>query len=239
MATAAKKAPQKKQPYFLRPHEVEAVEKDRAGQLAVLESNDPRMDKNAAREALKRIDKRLEQAPPDLTPEQRDKTAKMVETLEQELKDGLLSHEEMRRAPPGAVDQNMKYMRRNKAKIMAWKNGLVALSKGAPQGEVQDLTNIDRLRPRESKLNMDGAIIPDVRSFFPMTEVFSGAHPNGSTWEEIFGSGDPEKDALAAQVRVLQEEMRALREGAAPKAPAQQPMPQQKAPQAQNQAQRR
>lgn len=227
------RTPKKKQPYFLRPHELAVLERDRASQEAILASPDTRLNKGEAAQALRRIHERMEQAPPDLTPEQRDKTAKMVAQLETELKDGLLSHEEMRRCPPGAVDQNMAYMRRNKAKILSWKNGLVALNKGIDPGEAGDLFNIDRLRPRESKLNMDGAIIPDVRSFYPMKEVFSGAHPNGSTWDEIFGSGDPEKDAMAAKLRQMEEQLAKLTAAQAP------PPQAQKAPQPQQHAQRR
>ncbi len=226
------RAPKKKQTYFLRPHELAVLERDRASQQAILDSPDSRLDKAAAGAALRRINDRMEQAPPDLSPEQKDKTAKMVADLEVELRDGLLSHEEMRRCPPGAVDQNMRYLREKKAKILAWKNGLVALHKGIDPGEAGDLFNIDRLRPRESKLNMDGAIIPDVRSFYPMKEVFSGAHPNGSTWDEIFGSGDPEKDAMAARLRQMEEQLAKLTTA--------QPAPQaQKAPQPQQHAQRR
>lgn len=235
MLKARKNSGQKKPTYFLRPHEVVAAERDRASQMAIIESSDTRLNKSEAASAIRRIDERLQQAPPDLTPDQRDKTAKMVENLESELKDGLLSHEEMRRCPPGAVDQNKRWLNRNKAKALAWKNGLAALNKGIDPSEASDLFSLERLRPRTSKLNMDGAIIPDVKSFYPMAEVFSGAHPNGATWDEIFGSGDPEKDAMAKQLREMQEQLAKLT-AATPAAPAPQA---QKAPQPQQHVQRR
>ena len=91
-----------------------------------------------------------------------------MKELEAQIREGMLSHEEMRRNPPGAVDQNVWWERRNKARITTWRNLNAALHPGIPADQAQTLFSPERLRPRTSHLNMDNAQIPAVRAFsFP------------------------------------------------------------------------
>lgn len=202
MATPKNKAA-KASPHFLRPAAVEAIQEDKDYQLKLINSGDTRVTKSDAAKAIKRLDKQLEQAPPDLTPEQRDKAQKRLVELEAQIKDGMLSHEEMRRCPDGAVDQHIKWQKRNKRNVLEWKNILVALHKGIDKDEATDLFNVDRLRPRTSNLSMDGAIVPETTSRHFMNGAYDSGHPASVTWEEIFGTGDAEKDAALAELRDL------------------------------------
>lgn len=197
---SAQRTPQIPAP-FLRPHEVEACEREQRRYDDILAQPDPekKLKKGMALEAKKRISKRLEQAPPDLGAEQRDKAAKEIETLEKEISEGMLSQEEMRRAPPGAVARQISWEKQNLAKIMKWKNALLALNKGIPADEAEDMCNVDRLRPRTSRLNMDGAQVPQVRSFHHMQGAYATGHPASSTYDEIFGQRDPEMDDALAR----------------------------------------
>lgn len=188
---------------FLRPHEVEAAQTERQRHVDICNRPDPdgRLQKANSQKAIQNLNKRLEQAPPDLSPDQRDKVAKRVAECEAKLQEGMLSHEEMRRNPPGATSQNIRWNKINKHNIQDWKNGLLALNKGIPAAEAEDMLNIDRLRPDSSRLNMDGAQIPKTRAFFQMSEAYKSTQPGASTWEDVFGSGDPEKDAMAAKLK--------------------------------------
>lgn len=145
-------------------------------------------DKDQIRRTLGRMnDMERLHAVPDLNPQQRDMASKRVSELESQIKEGMLSSEEMRRAPPGAVDQNVAWERRNKNKIIQWRNLNAALHKGLPADQSQELGSIERLRPRVSHLSMEGAQIPAVRTFSFPSPAYS------ANWDEIFGpKSEPE-----------------------------------------------
>ena len=79
---------------------------------------------------------------------------------------GMASQEEMRKAPPGAVDKHMAWERRNKAKIMEWKHIMCRLTAGSGN---RDAANLEKHRPRDSTLSMDNAQIPGRNFFMPET----------------------------------------------------------------------
>ena len=191
-------------PNFLRPHEVEAAEEDKAVLQRTIDRKafDQRVEPPLIRKSMQAVDKRLQQAPPVLTKDQEDKAKKRIDALESELREGMLSHEELRRNPPGALAQNLAWETANKSKVLEWKNLQLALYRGMSQTDCEAQLNIARLRPRVSQLNMDGAQIPAKRIFGP------GPNPKYSEgWERIFGSGDQEKDDLKAQLADLQAEL--------------------------------
>ena len=198
----------KPQASFLRPREVEECNIEQSKLQSLLDRPDPegRIKKGAVRQAMARNAKRLEQAPPDLTPDQRTKNQKRIEELETQLKEGLLSHEEMRRNPPGAVDQNMRWHKRNKHAVQEWKNRLLMQHKGIPADEANDMLNVDRLRPWTSRLNMDGAQIPKTTSFYEVR--YDSPHPAAASYEDIFG--DPKESAAQRNAKQLEEERNAL-----------------------------
>lgn len=167
---------------YLRPNEVEECNAnlracDRQAKMIDLGYENRATHENV-RQTREAVGRRLEQAPPDLSPDQRDKLAKRVKELEEKISVGMLSHEEMRRNPPGAVDQNKRWQDANKRNIHVWKNAQVALMKGASHSEVAAAVNVARLRPQMSRLNMDNSQIPAVRAFSFPTEKFKEGWDN-------------------------------------------------------------
>lgn len=171
---------------LFRPWESDTITNDKLHLQRALES--PHIeDKSAVRAAMKRLDgMEREHGVPDFTPVERDKAAKRVKDLETEIRDGMLSHEEMRRNPPGAVDQNVWWERKNKKKISLWRDLNMALHKGIPADQAQSLTSVERLRPRVSHLNMENAQIPNVRAFSFPSEKFQ------QNYDDIFKPKEPE-----------------------------------------------
>jgi len=161
------RAPRKQRRLF-RPHEAAQVAEDkRSCERAMRDTNV--LDKPAVHRALKRLGKMEEEhSVPQLTPQQKDQAKKRILELEGKMKNGMLSHEEMRRNPPGAVDQNIWWEKQNKRRVNEWKNLQLALNAGIPDDQARDLVNVERLRPRVSHLNMAGAQIPATTAFsFP------------------------------------------------------------------------
>jgi hypothetical protein len=158
----------KKARRLFRPQEAEQVAADKQACLTALQS--PYIeDKSGPRNAYRRLEKmEVEHGVPDLTPEQRDQAHKQIKLLEEQIQVGMLSSEEMRRNPPGAVDQNVWWEKANKARVNQWKNLQSALHKGMAWDQMVDLLSIERIRPRHSRLPMQGAQIPELRAFsFP------------------------------------------------------------------------
>lgn len=183
---------------FLRPSEIEECEEDKRLLNSMIDRRkyDRRVQHAEIQRSLRAVDKRMEQAPPDLTPDQRDRVSKRIEELESKLQDGILSQEEMRRNPPHAVPQNLRWQRKNKANIHEWKNLQLALMKGASQTDVAEALNVARLRPRVNQLNMHGAQIPQTRAYSFPTPQYSEA------WDRIFG-GESEAEFAPDAVEAL------------------------------------
>lgn len=179
-------AVKKKARRLFRPAEAEQVEQDKQACLNALQS--PHIeDKSGPRQAYRRLEKmEAEHGVPDLTPDQRDEAARQCKILEEQLRVGMLSSEEMRRNPPGAVDQNVWWEKHNKVRAQRWKNLMLALHKGIPADQAGDLINIERLRPRQSRLSMDGAQISQKTTFSFPSEAYSQAY------DQIFKPKDAE-----------------------------------------------
>jgi hypothetical protein len=242
MSTEPKKTKRPKSiPYFLRPREIASLESDKKTQVDNLQSGDPRIDKVQCVKNLKKIDKMLEQAPPDLTPIQKDKVAKKIKELEEDIVVGMVSHEDMRKNPDGAVDQNIAWLKQKKAKVFAWQNLLAAQHKGIPQEMANDLFNVDRLRPRASKLNLESAQISGTNFYFN-SDVFQAESEAAALWDEIFPE-DEEKAALRRELEEYKAQVAAERAATAGKPLEEQVeivknMNQSKAPQQHNQQRR-
>lgn len=194
---------------YLRYNEAKALTEERDNLRAML--NDPmkgaRIEDRPAMERKEReISKRIETTvPPDLTPEQRDKMAKLEKELAEKICVGMPSSEEMRKSPPGALGKHMKHERANKNNILVWKNCRLALNKG---DDDPDLANVELLRPRTSSLNMDNAIVPGTSYDIP-SEQFMRNYDQIS-WK---GKSPEEMDSEIASLRSEISELRAtLRE---------------------------
>jgi hypothetical protein len=84
-------------------------------------------------------------APPsDINSSARDELVARERELAEQIREGMLPQEVMRRNPPGAVGHHIKWEKANKAKILAWKN-LRRLAN--PDDSDEDLANIETLRP--------------------------------------------------------------------------------------------
>ena len=141
---------------YLRPRQEEELKSDRAvchQQLA----NPAIQEKGVVRANLNRIEKALAtQAPPELTGTALDKAEKRRQELETSIVDGMPSHEEMRKNPPGAVGKNIQWQKRKKAEVLEWKNYMLALHRGTDD---PDIANVEKIRPSISSLNMHNAQI--------------------------------------------------------------------------------
>lgn len=91
---------------------------------------------------------------------------KRAKSLLEQITVGMPSQEEMRKAPPGAVDKHLAWERRNKPKIMEWKHIMLRLTAGSGD---KDAANLEKHRPVASSLNMDNAHIPGKQFFMPET----------------------------------------------------------------------
>jgi hypothetical protein len=121
-------------------------------------------DKGTARKQYLRLKKNLEdQAPkPPQNGEEEGRMVSREKALLSEILEGMPSQEEMRKAPPGSVDKHMFWERKNKPKILEWKNLRLRLRPG--ENEAADL---ERYRPVGSTLSMDGAFIPGKQIYIP------------------------------------------------------------------------
>ena len=160
---------------LLRPHQVEEAEAQVKSSEAKL-SNPAILDKGEARKQLMRARSSLETQRPK-PPTDAVEEGRMVKRSGELLNDilaGMPSQEEMRKAPPGAVDKHSGWEKRNKLKILEWKNLQLRLRPGE-----REAANLERHRPRDSSLSMDNAFIPGKQVYIPdnvgSTVTFSDA----------------------------------------------------------------
>lgn len=148
---------------LLRPHQVEEAKQEIATAEAKL-SSPAIQDKGEARRQLIRTRKTLEEQTP-VPPKDAAEEGKMVARSKELLNSilaGMPSQEEMRKAPPGAVDKHMGWEKRNKPLIAEWKNLQLRLKPGE-----REAANLERHRPRESTLSMDNAVVSGKQIHIP------------------------------------------------------------------------
>lgn len=148
---------------LLRPAQLEEARSE----LKALEAkvSDPHIqDKAEAIRQLRRVSKTVaEQTPrPPVDGEEEGRMVARSKQLLGEILEGMPSQEEMRKAPPGAVDKHLAWERRNKLKILEYKNLQLRLKPGEAEA-----ANLERHRPTGSTLNMDNAVIPGKSFFMP------------------------------------------------------------------------
>ena len=148
-------------------------------------------DKGAVQRQLRNLKLQYErQAPEPLSGAEKDQLSTKEKALREEITQGMLSQEEMRKNPPGAVDTHMRWERGNKAKIMEWKNMRLQLAAdgSSPDTWDRDVANLERFRPTgaRERVRLD-AQIPGKMAFGSVPE---------DKWQEAFGSTHPENSAL-------------------------------------------
>lgn len=148
---------------LLRPQQVEDM-RDEVKMAEAKLSNPAILDKGEARKQLIRTRASLEAQTPK-PPSSGEEEGRMVTRSKQlldQIVTGMCSQEEMRKAPPGAVDKHMGWEKRNKPAIMEWKNLQLRLKPGE-----REAANLERHRPTTSSLNMDNAHIQGKAIYIP------------------------------------------------------------------------
>lgn len=150
---------------LLRPDQVTAA-KDEIASLEAKLSNKHIENKGEVHRQLKNAKLSFQnQVPlPPATAAEEDAMVKRSRALLSQIVQGMPSQEEMRKAPPGAVDKHLAWERMNKRRIAEWKHLQRRLTAGS--GDT-NAANIERHRPVTSTLNMDNAQIPGKQIFLP------------------------------------------------------------------------
>lgn len=135
---------------LLRYHQRKSLTEQKAGHEKLY--RDPHgEDKGAQIKSIRNIDKMLsEQAPTgELSGGEKDANWRRIKDLEASIQDGMLTAEEMRRAPAqqtDAVYRHMKWEEAKKKDILEWKNRMIQQE---PDSDDPNLANIERLRPQK------------------------------------------------------------------------------------------
>ena len=186
---------------LLRPAQVDEMR----SQVKIAEaklSNPAILDKGEARKQLIRTRQSLEaQTPkPPASPEEEGRMVARSKALLGDILQGMCSQEEMRKAPPGAVDKHTGWERRNKLKILEWKNLQLRLRPGE-----REAANLERHRPVSSTLSMDNAAIPGQRFYIP-----EGVGATVTFSEDELGQLNALRPGLRDQVAAMSNEQRAV-----------------------------
>jgi hypothetical protein len=148
---------------LLRPNQIADLKQEEQQLLGKFKQHDS--DKGAISGQLKRLNKQIEtQSPKPFEGKEKDNAIQAQKELLETLREGMPSHEEMRKAPPGAVDKHMRWEKRNKENIIRWKNNELRLNHDSDDVEI---ANLEKYRPTASSLNMGNAFIPGTQYFMP------------------------------------------------------------------------
>jgi len=145
--------------------EIKSIERTLADPAAKIE------DRAGMDRRLRTIQRDLRaQMAPETTPEQRDLLSKEEKVLREQISEAMLSQEEMRKCPPGALGRNVRFETEFKTRIMRWKNIVRAMN---PGNDDPDVSNLEKFRPKTNSLNMDNALIQGKQFFLsPDTEQY-------------------------------------------------------------------
>lgn len=151
---------------LMRPHQVREANEERDVLQKKLRS-DSIQDKGAVANQLRRLERSMaEQVPRPFQGPQKDAAIKLEAALRERIREGMPSMEEMRKAPPDALEKHQEWERRNKPRLAEWKNLVLRLNADAPDASA-NVANFERYRPRQSTLSMDNALIPGAQIFLP------------------------------------------------------------------------
>lgn len=163
---------------LLRVDQIDEMEGDRETLKKKL-ANPAIEDKATVADQMRRLDRQLEtQRPRPYSSDEIDGAIRREAELRGSWTAGMLSHEEMRKAPPGSVDRHRAWEKRNKPAIAEWQNIQRRLNAGSDDRES---ASIERFRPLASTMNMQGALIPGKEFFLP---------PEGAATGVVFSDED-------------------------------------------------
>lgn len=190
---------------LLRPHQMVQHEED----LRQCDADmvNPRLNNSSSKKNISLRRKKLEaqfnaQAPQPITdPLTRDKVAKAIKNLEEQIRVGMPTEEEMRKASNVTVEQHRRWERANKKKIGVWRNlqRQLATDTSDPDTWDRSLGDTERLRPRSvdtSRYRAD-TLIPG---------AFSMSDLPAENWDAIF---DSKPNSALEQAKKVQDEQQA------------------------------
>lgn len=137
----------------------------------------------------------------------KDDLIRVEREMAEQIRQGMLPVETMRRNPPGSVSHHMKWERENKEKILTWKN---LRRMNHPDDDSEDLANIELLRPSES---VAGQSVPyhadaQIPGHFAMSALAKENWPeNMPEYGEV---NSPYKQAVERENQELKEQLAAL-----------------------------
>ena len=187
---------------LLRPHQVNEMISDKENLQRQL--NNPHIqDKGLVTSQLRKLNHQLEtQTPKHFVGKDLDTAVQRSDKLKEEILQGMPSQEEMRKSPPGAVDKHRTWEKRNKAKLLEWKEIQLRLNAGSDEN---DVANFERFRPTGSSLNMQNAQIPGKQYFMPSTSPeYKENH------DRIFAKDKPKKGMSAEARQKASERMKKM-----------------------------
>lgn len=180
---------------LLRYHQREELKGEIESMESMLPSLKTPTDRGEVSKRLKRLQQSLvAQSPTELPGELKDKLYQESRAIETDLQSGMLSQEEMRKNPAGAVGQHMRWERANKKKILRWKNIQQMLD---PSSDDPDLSNFERFRPV-------GAI-DRLRTDAQISGHMSYGNVPQARWDLAFEGKGPTNSALQQAQRVQEE----------------------------------
>lgn len=175
------KLPQPKDKVLLRPHQVINYQKDLAE--CDVDLKNPRIqDKRSLVQRKRKLQQQYDdQAPRPITdPLVRDKVARRIKTLEDQIRVGMPTEEEMRKATNNTVEQHRRWERTNKPRINEWRNLSRQLHTDNADPDTWDrsLGDTERLRPRgvQGRYVAD-ALIPGAMSYSDLPQ---------ENWDQVF-----------------------------------------------------
>lgn len=160
---------------YLRPNQVAEMEHDAKVQRDMLAAPPylrQAVDSKLAVETLKRIETQLgRDAPKSYAPDELDRAVAREKELREEWTQGMPTHAEMRRNPPGALEKHLSWQARNQAKVDEWQNICLRLHRtGALPSEREGgaICNIEMFRPAggPGELSLDNAQVPGKQFHF-------------------------------------------------------------------------
>jgi len=150
---------------LLRKDQVQDMEDEKLAAETKLRSPSFLGDKYAVKEQLQALVQQLEsQRPRPYTSAEIDGAVKREAQLRAEIREGMLSQEEMRKCPPGAVDRHRAWEKRNVGRIEEWQNIQRRLT---CESDDVESASIENFRPVQSTMNMHNALIPGKDYYLP------------------------------------------------------------------------
>lgn len=181
---------------LLRPPQIKILEDER--KLLNDQLNGPWkhliQNQGQVRRRLQDVERQLAEGKPQpVTGAERDRLANRERELREKFTQGMLSQEEMRKNPPGAVDHHRRWESTNKNDILEWKEIRLRLhaDNSDPQTWNRDEANIELFRPEgaRGRVRLD-AQIPGVSALTPEAkanydQVFPSEHkPKKRAWTD-------------------------------------------------------